>query len=96
MNWVNWTDWTTRSMWSWENLCHEAARTTRMSPMVSADPIPEVPLGATFGRINQWFDEMDEPTRQRLIVAARQYTLDPNDQINTDDETDDENFDDNA
>jgi hypothetical protein len=98
MGWLTWTDWTTRPMASWADLCGNAAAgsTTRNDPMVAADGIPDIPLGATFGRINEWFAGMDTPTRHRLLIAARAFTEDADTIVTTDDETDDEDEDENA
>ena len=93
MGWMTWPDWTTRTATSWTERCAQFVNglDTRNTPMASADPIPDVPLGATFGRINEWFNEMDVHQRRRLIVTAQRWVEDESLELDaTDDETDDE------
>lgn len=41
----------------------------RLAPMIAADPIPDVPMGATIGRITQWLDGFDNSQRDRILQA---------------------------
>lgn len=98
MGWLTWPDWDQRPKVSWESLCARWQQdpSQRFAYMASADPIPEVPLGATFGRINEWLTEMDPTLRRRLMIAISSAEL-PEPAVAdggaTDDETDDEDED---
>lgn len=41
----------------------------RFAPMVSPEPIAAVPVGASFGRLNEWIDLLDNSQRDRLLQA---------------------------
>lgn len=76
MSWMTWTDWTTRTgaMTSWNLICEDwgNSTTSRNAPMVAANPIPDVPMGATFGRINEWIGSMTPEMYRRLHTAVVQ------------------------
>lgn len=75
--WVDWTDWSNPSRWSLEMLARNMRPESRFEPMVAADPIPEVPLGATFGRITEWLQTMTPIQRTRFIAAATAFPEEP-------------------
>ena len=65
---------TTHGTYSFDSIANNARITqnlsaARLSPMISAEPIPEVPMGATFGRLQQWLDELNDSQRDRLLQA---------------------------
>lgn len=61
--WMEWSDLDPSQgihmMRSYNNLIQQTATQGigRFEPMVAANPIPEVPIGASFGRVQQWIDE---------------------------------------
>jgi hypothetical protein len=72
--WTEWEDWDPNNGYhtfvAFDDLV--ARRTVisdRFSPMIARDPIPEVPLGATFGRLQEWLDGLDQSQRSRLMTA---------------------------
>jgi len=78
--WMEWDDLDPvkggHQFYSFDSLATEqrVGMTSRFSPMVAAEPIPEVPIGATFGRLQQWLNDMgDTPEansqRDRLLQA---------------------------
>lgn len=69
--WAEWSDWDNAYIphYSWNSETNpDAEHITRFDPMVSADGIPEVPLGATWGRASEWYASLGE--RERNIVRA--------------------------
>jgi hypothetical protein len=94
-SWANWTDWTQRThdMTSWNKLCEDwfSDSTPRYAPMIASDPIPEVPLGATFGRINEWITTMNPDQYRRLFTAVSNTPPTEHAELNiaTEDEDDD-------
>ena len=75
--WMKWSDWdptqSNHTRFSYD-LLMAATRTrtlqvARTEFMVSPDAIPEVPLGATFGRLSEWLDGLDNSQRDRLLQA---------------------------
>jgi hypothetical protein len=75
--WMKWTDWNSNSgqrFHSMDGLVADlgighSVMAARLEPMISADPIPEVPMGATFGRISEWLDGMTTDQRARLAYS---------------------------
>ena len=45
---------------------------SRLDPVEHQNVIPEVPLGATWGRFNEWFTALPEEARLRLQEATRE------------------------
>jgi hypothetical protein len=76
--WTQWPDLDpTNTPWplsSWDDHCarYLAADHPRTGPVIAADPIPELALGATFGRINDWLGAMETNQRARLLEAVLQ------------------------
>lgn len=90
--WMNWPDLnpttTTRNKYSWASLAHEymSGASHRDSPVLAADGIPELPIGATFGRIDQWFALLTNNQRVRLMAVGNQRQHDiPGDFVPTND-----------
>ena len=76
MCWTAWDDFAPESGWShysWNMTCGawSAGSINRTDPVVGADGIPELALGATFGRINQWIAALPAAQQARLRVAAQ-------------------------
>lgn len=83
--WTKWVDLDTSQTPNAVNGYMGNSRDSRFQEMVAADPIPAVPLGATFGRITEWWAEMSTNQRNRLLVSAANLET-----SNYDDENDDE------
>jgi hypothetical protein len=68
--WTEWSDWTmtTRDHKSWTQLVteHVGEVVTRLDPVIAADPIPPLPMGATWGRTEEWFQGLTPTQRLRL------------------------------
>jgi hypothetical protein len=45
---------------------------SRLDPVSNQNAIPDVPMGATWGRFNEWFNDLPEEARLRLIEATRE------------------------
>ena len=75
--WTKWTDWDPNNglhqFFSFDSLLAgnriPNIRDGRNAPMIAADGIPDVPMGATIGRINEWLDQFDNSQRDRLLQA---------------------------
>lgn len=75
--WAKWSDLdpmrSTRAFFSFDSLMsgHRLPNPIdgRLATVVAADAIPDVPMGATFGRLNEWLDELDNSQRDRLLQA---------------------------
>ena len=70
--WMQWDDWTntTNQHYSYTDLCGRArVNHDRFEPMIAGNPIPEVPLGASFGRIREWLATLDNSQRSRMLEA---------------------------
>lgn len=64
-DWNNWGAYTTK--------LREISGMTddRLTPAIALDPIPELPIGPTFGRATEWLQSLSEADRTRLIAAAQ-------------------------
>lgn len=71
--WMDWQDWDAGLGWhdfrSFNDLTRDARITMndRFAPMLAAEPIEPVPLGASFGRLNEWVNALDNSQRDRLL-----------------------------
>lgn len=71
--WLEWEDWDENAglhrFRSFDQVGSHGGYGQRLAPMIAADPIPAVPLGATFGRIQEWLDSLDNRQRSRLMIG---------------------------
>jgi hypothetical protein len=69
--WMEWSDWDPATgehmRYSYGDLTGNMQ--DRFEPMVAAEPIAPVPLGASFGRLREWIDTLDNSQRDRLLQA---------------------------
>jgi hypothetical protein len=75
--WMNWREWDVNAgyggVYSYDILMSEIGLDrpdARFEPMLAADPIPDVPIGATFGRLNEWLEALPQAGRARLFEAV--------------------------
>ena len=75
--WVEWDDWDPNvgrhQMYSLDVFQGNVNTTHRFSPMIAADPIPAIELGATFGRAYEWVERLDNNQRARLMEVMLGY-----------------------
>jgi Prokaryotic E2 family D len=73
--WMDWRDFDPalgyHTFRSYDDLVRQARVTMndRFAPMLAAEPIPDIPLGASFGRLNEWLETLDSSQRDRLLQA---------------------------
>lgn len=66
--WMKWPDWDGRyPLFSYADIC--GTRFDRSQQLAVVDPIPAIPLGASFGRIEEWVDALPQNHRARLLRA---------------------------
>jgi hypothetical protein len=69
LDWANWSDWTRTDLWSLNSrLGQQFDRTTTL---VAADPIPEIPIGASFGRTQEWLASLTNSQRVRILRSLQ-------------------------
>lgn len=77
--WMKWRDFDPMVGWhtykSFETCVADAGVTlpsvARLDPMIAAEPIPPVPIGASFGRIREWTEPMLPSQRARLLSTLQ-------------------------
>jgi hypothetical protein len=72
--WLKWP-WDDPTRWDYPNMTIEGIAgvvADRITPIVPADLIPELPTGATFGRTEQWLATLTDAQRDRLRVGLGQ------------------------
>lgn len=79
-DWTTWPDLDPRggirSFYSWEALNGSFSNHTanRLDPVIANDGIPELPLGATFGRTHEWLNGLTPEQRARLAAVMAERT----------------------
>lgn len=71
MCWTKWP-WTDNARWNLQNRTMlEAAQIAgdRTTLAIAPDPIPDLPMGATFGRVEEWLAGLQQQQRERLTTA---------------------------
>lgn len=75
--WMEWRDWDetqiSHERYSFNNVINNRGNATvgRFSPMIAPDAIPPVPLGASFGRLQEWLDDLEGSQRGLLLRAMQ-------------------------
>ncbi len=75
LGWLSWPDLDPQSnrtrMYSFNDMTSQwIAGAARNAPVVVQDGIPDLPMGATFGRINQWLAGLTSGQRLRVATAV--------------------------
>lgn len=67
--WTEWNDWN-ESMGLHEYTSYNdlvSNNIDRFAPMLAAEPIEAIPLGASFGRLREWLDTLEAGQKSRLL-----------------------------
>jgi hypothetical protein len=94
--WTNWRDWEpgAHGRFSFRNLASNVGMTSRSDEVIVPDAIPPLPLGASFGRVEEWIQSLNNGQRARLIQTTTALAgIQPEDFVapaTTDDDDDDD------
>lgn len=93
MTWPDFEDYSNYSHWSWDNLIRDwsSSRVSRTADVVTADPIPPLALGASFGRTFEWLNDLTPIQRMRIRQSISEIPEDTTISL-PDEEEDEEEF----
>lgn len=74
-DWVDWPEWTNGQERTLAQIL-DVERTNRLDPILTNNGIPELPLGMTFGRAEEWLTGLTDSQRAHLLRAFENYRAD--------------------